>query len=85
MAECKACGAWFGSSAPGDLCPTCGRALNRLRGYAVPAVHAYWVEDGDDLVYCSNCGEEHSWINYRATYCDVCGARMDGRREDGDA
>ena len=38
MATCKACKSWFGSSAPGDLCPTCQRALKRLNGYAVPVV-----------------------------------------------
>ena len=38
MADCKACGAWFSSTAPDELCPTCGRALKRLNGYAVPVV-----------------------------------------------
>ena len=35
MADCKACGAWFSSTAPSELCPTCERALKRLNGYAV--------------------------------------------------
>ena len=35
MADCKACGAWFSSTAPSELCPTCERALKRLDGYVV--------------------------------------------------
>lgn len=23
------------------------------------------------------CGEEHEWDEYRAAYCDVCGAKME--------
>ena len=38
MADCKACGGWFSSTAPSELCPTCERALKRLSGYAVPVV-----------------------------------------------
>ena len=38
MADCKACGACFSSTAPSELCPTCERALKRLNGYAVPVV-----------------------------------------------
>lgn len=40
-------------------------------------VHGRWIKDGD-VVVCSNCGEEHSWDEYRATYCEDCGAKMDG-------
>lgn len=43
MADCKACGGWFSSTAPSELCPTCKRALKRLNGYAVPVVR------------CENC------------------------------
>lgn len=39
-------------------------------------IHAHWIEDGDYQI-CSNCGEEHEWGDYRASYCDVCGAKMD--------
>ena len=46
---------------------------------AAPIVHAYWIEEGDGYQICSNCGEEHCWADYRATYCDVCGAKMDGK------
>ena len=38
MANCKACGAWFSSTAPDEICPTCERALKRLNGYAMPVV-----------------------------------------------
>ena len=41
--------------------------------------HGEWIEDGDYQV-CSVCGEEHHWDEYRATYCDACGAKMDGRK-----
>lgn len=29
--DCKACGQWFSSSSNDDLCPTCDRAMKRLR------------------------------------------------------
>ena len=40
--------------------------------------HGRWIKDGDVLV-CSECGEEHAWGDYRATYCEDCGAKMDGK------
>lgn len=43
----------------------------------LPEVHGRWIEEGD-IQICSNCGEEHEWQDYRAPYCDNCGARMDG-------
>lgn len=39
--------------------------------------HGRWVKDGEVCV-CSECGEEHAWDEYRATYCEDCGAKMDG-------
>ena len=42
--------------------------------------HGYWIEDGDVQI-CSECGEEHEWAEYRAPYCDICGAKMDGGAE----
>ena len=45
-----------------------------------PVVHGKWLEE-DGAQICSNCGEEHCWGEYRATYCDNCGARMDGAAE----
>lgn len=39
--------------------------------------HGHWIEDGEYQI-CSVCGEEHHWDEYRATYCEDCGAKMDG-------
>lgn len=36
-----------------------------------------WIDDGDYQI-CSICGEEHCWENYRACFCDCCGADMRG-------
>ncbi len=48
----------------------------------VPVRHGRWIKDGEDgPVYCSECGEEHEWEDYRASYCDTCGAKMDGSEE----
>ena len=46
-----------------------------------PVRHGQWIEDGDCQV-CSECGEEHCWDEYRAAYCDSCGAKMDGKGGD---
>ena len=43
-------------------------------------VHGQWMEE-DGVQICSNCGEEHCWDEYRAPFCDNCGARMDGAAE----
>lgn len=43
-----------------------------------PVRHGRWEDAGDGYVVCSECGEEHSWIDYRASYCENCGAKMDG-------
>lgn len=42
-----------------------------------PVVHGHWIEENGCQI-CSECGEEHEWDEYRAAYCDVCGAKMDG-------
>lgn len=47
----------------------------------VPVRHGHWIEDGDYQI-CSECGEEHCWDEYRAAYCDSCGAKMDGKGGD---
>lgn len=39
MPDCKACGKWFATMEQCELCPTCERALERLRNYAAPVVH----------------------------------------------
>lgn len=36
----------------------------------------HWIEDGDFQI-CSECGDEHGWQDYRASYCENCGAKMD--------
>lgn len=47
-----------------------------------PVRHGRWIKDGDEgLIYCSECGEEHEREDYRASYCDCCGAKMDGSEE----
>lgn len=38
--------------------------------------HGHWIEYGDVQV-CSECGEEHTWDEYRASFCENCGAKMD--------
>ena len=35
-----------------------------------------WIEENGCQI-CSECGEEHEWDEYRAAYCDVCGAEME--------
>lgn len=49
--------------------------------YAIPAAdvapvrRGRWIEE-NGIQICSECGEEHEWEDYRAPYCDTCGARM---------
>ena len=40
-----------------------------------PVRHGRWLEE-DGIQICSECGEEHEWEDYRAPYCDTCGAKM---------
>lgn len=40
--------------------------------------HGEWITDKDGYVTCSECGEEHTWDDFRPPFCDMCGARMDG-------
>lgn len=50
---------------------------------AVPvARRGRWIEE-DGIQICSECGEEHEWEDYRAPYCDTCGAKMDLEEEHG--
>ncbi len=58
------------------------REIKRLQAADVRSErHGRWIEEGD-IQICSECGEEHSWQDYRASYCDVCGAKMDGKDSD---
>lgn len=41
----------------------------------------HWIEE-DGVQICSECGEEHEWLDYRASVCDCCGARMKARETD---
>lgn len=45
-----------------------------------PVRRGHWIEENGCQI-CSECGEEHEWDEYRAAYCDVCGAE----REDDNA
>lgn len=45
---------------------------------AAPVVHGRWIKDESGVICCSECGEEHEWEDYRAPYCDTCGAKMEG-------
>lgn len=38
----------------------------------------HWIDDGSGVIICSNCGEEHAWDDYRASFCEDCGADMRG-------
>lgn len=40
-----------------------------------------WIEE-DGIQICSECGEEHEWEDYRAPYCDTCGAKMNKEETD---
>lgn len=40
--------------------------------------HGEWITDKDGFVICSECGEEHTWDDFRPTFCDMCGAKMGG-------
>lgn len=46
-----------------------------------PMVHGRWIEE-DGIQICSECGEEHEWEDYRAPYCDTCGAKMNKEEAD---
>ena len=57
-----------------------GTVIEDLK-YAIPAAdvapvrRGRWLEE-DGIQICSECGEEHEWGDYRAPYCDTCGAKM---------
>ena len=47
-----------------------------LAADVAPVRRGRWIEE-DGIQICSECGEEHEWEDYRAPYCDTCGAKMD--------
>lgn len=54
-----------------------GNVVKNLPAADVAEVkHGKWIKDEGGIVICSNCGEEHCWDEYRAPYCDQCGAKM---------
>lgn len=44
--------------------------------------HGHWIEEENGVIVCSECGEEHEWQDYRSTYCEDCGAKMDGDKNE---
>lgn len=46
-----------------------------------PVRRGRWIEE-DGIQICSECGEEHEWEDYRAPYCDTCGAKMNKEEAD---
>lgn len=55
-----------------------------------PVIHAYWIElpkalnPNENPCKCSSCGHVLSFMNYypKSKYCDDCGARMDGEKNE---
>ena len=51
-----------------------------------PVVHGKWYHTGEVEWSCTNCGNviatKDSWECPTKQYCDECGARMDGGKED---
>ncbi len=61
-----------------DCADEAREAIKNLPAADVAEVkHGKWIKDEGGIVICSNCGEEHCWDEYRAPYCDQCGAKMD--------
>lgn len=65
-------------------------ALSEVRRIPIadvrPERRGRWIKEGNGVIVCSECGEEHEWEYYRASYCEDCGAKMidgeDGYRND---
>lgn len=81
MANCKACGEWFGTATQKDLCTACERALNRLNKYVEPVIYGQWMPINEDELdprcKCSNCGNVDTPLSgYK--FCPYCGAKMNG-------
>ena len=81
LAECKACGAWLGSATPQDLCSTCERALERLRGYIAETltnrqqINEAPTVDAVPVVRCKEC--KWARFNMLGSYCvKHCGLAM---------
>ena len=70
-----------GGDLNGDWCRSCviNSVLEKVRGIpatdVAPVRRGRWIEE-NGIQICSECSEEHEWEDYRAPYCDTCGARM---------
>lgn len=40
-----------------------------------PTKCGVWITYDDGFTVCSNCGEEHEWVDFRPSYCDMCGSK----------
>lgn len=65
----------------GDYVAAWSKIAHMPAADVAPVRHGWWVRDDSGVIYCSECGEEHDWDEYRATYCDTCGAKMDGKED----
>lgn len=88
MANCKACGEWFVSFRPTELCMPCERALKRLGKYVAPVVHGRWIKGvpvgfsgKPDGYRCSVC--KAVILGMPPLYCQRCGSKMDKEDTDG--
>ena len=59
----------------------CRRLYARLQicsaGDGQGSKHGRWVLNADGTAFCSECKSVYDYIPYRASYCEVCGARLD--------
>lgn len=78
---------------PSSFCAGFLYALTLVRGLitqipdavdAAPMVHGRWIVDESGVIICSECGAEHEWLDYRASFCEDCGAKMDLKEADHD-
>lgn len=87
MANCKACGEWFVSFIPSELCTSCTLALKRLGKYVAPVMHGRWSWDTGDIWTCSVCGTRNHIKEVMGrpdfNYCPDCGAHMNKEATDG--
>ena len=51
---------------------------------AVEVKYGIWIKEDYTFYRCSVCDQRISLVGNPTKYCPNCGARMDGRREDGD-
>lgn len=73
----------------GKYCPIMVAGGNTHVNQCIGKDCAWWLPYANDCALpvvgdtqiCSNCGEEHEWDAYRASFCDTCGAKMDGGEE----